>query len=380
MIYTCFLSYINIENHIEIINCDTDTYPRRTRRKSFSATVHDAMATALASGGEVDLRPAVVIGVGGASGCGKTSQSKSCDSLDVSYLHFPTCFAHIDVCAFHFSPSLVRFLRCILSDQAGPPPAYKDRLWDMEGPERIDWEAVVRDVRALALDEGTEEEVRNKAEKAAREAVKTVVEEAAEEEVERAGDTMNIIIVESFLLFSHPPLLALLSFVLFLDGRKEKCAHRRINRNPHRSDDESFHLARYYEAYVWPGYMRYTVPACAALGTERSRHDGGQHAFVNIVRVDAIVGDDGYGGGGSGAGALGGSRGDDDGGGRAGGGGSGGGGGESPCPMLADGKGSVDVIGMNTTMGRGVEITSDEVAAEMLRLAVQLLKLPPDDS
>jgi len=101
----------------------------------------------------------------------------------------------------------------------------------------------------------------------------------------RDGDTSRLVLVEGFLLLQDEPLMAMVDGVLFLDASKESCLARRLARRP-RTADEIAGCSHYYETCVWPGHLRYTQPALAALAAaQQQRHAKERLRHAGLVAV-----------------------------------------------------------------------------------------------
>jgi len=149
-----------------------------------------------------------VIGICGASGCGKTTLAYNLEYTiggreRSNVVHLDSCF----------------------STKNAPVTTINPRIKNMERPDGIDYQ-----------------KLRNKIEEA-REILKNS---------KRKG--VQFIIVEGFLLFSDEETLMLFDHKIFLKVNKETSYTRRLNRKT-RSDINQF--TQYFDIYVWPCYEEY---------------------------------------------------------------------------------------------------------------------------
>ena len=89
-------------------------------------------------------------------------------------------------------------------------------------------------------------------------ALRTAVRAASEDAA------TDVVLVEGFLLLQDAPIMSCVDAVLFLTSDPTTCLARRLARSV-RTPHESEGLRVYYKKHVWPGYLKHTQPAIAAL-------------------------------------------------------------------------------------------------------------------
>ena len=141
----------------------------------------------------------------------------------------------------------------------GPPPPYDERP-NMETPSSMDFERLMRDLEIEI--NGAASELRGSTD--------CVCEsDAGGEGGETRGAGVGwagcVVVIESFLLLAHEPLVRRLDAIFVLVADVGTCLNRRLMRNPSREASEAQHLEKYFRTHVWPSYQAYTLVPLQAM-------------------------------------------------------------------------------------------------------------------
>ena len=108
----------------------------------------------------------------------------------------------------------------------------------METPDLVDWTSLLRDLDA-----------------AKRQMLARVA----------ASGGLHVILVESFLLLAHAPLVQRMDLIFVQLADRETCLTRRLSRSANRAPAEAHDLAVYFGQYVWPSFEEHTLAPLRAL-------------------------------------------------------------------------------------------------------------------
>ena len=188
--------------------------------------------TTIADGVAVDGPTArggvLVVGLAGPSGVGKTSLSDRLAGAEEGGLG-PGGRKAFDSCVVLHGDHYF-FAK-------GPPPPYAERP-NMETPDLVDWASLLRDLDAT------------KRQMLARVA---------------SSGGRHVILVESFLLLAHAPLVQRMDLIFVQLADRETCLTRRLSRSVNRTPAEAHDLAVYFAQHVWPSFEEHTLAPLRAL-------------------------------------------------------------------------------------------------------------------